>query len=188
MELTIFRHNMVHCFVLSRMLPYAAIWSQLHQRRTRKPIKIDRTLSRTWPLSCGSSRRKEEHGRRRTKKERKKKKRRSRGEARFTGDVSRRPPFPCTREFNRGWNVLHLLRVSLLRIAISIPIDAVISAISDADRSGKRRVVQGVDCTALCSLSESENLIIRRSFDLPRFPLFSFLLFGFLSACIKRFL
>jgi len=134
----------------------AAIWSQLLQRWTRKSIEIDRTPSRTWPLSCVVA------GERRNavgEQERKKKKRGSRGEARFS-DVSRRPPFPCTREFNRGWNVLHLLRVSLLRIAASIPIDAVISAISDVDRSN-RRVVRG--CAASCSLSESGNLIIRRS-------------------------
>lgn len=112
-ELTVLRRNSVR-FIVSSFANMAAIWSQLLPRR--KPIEINRTFSRTW-LSCGSSKRKEERGLRRAKKrERKKKKRGSRGEARFTG-VSRRPPFPCTREFNRGWNVLHLLRVSLLRIA-----------------------------------------------------------------------
>lgn len=66
---------------------------------------------------------KEERSRRGEWEEKKKgKKGRSREEARFTGGVSRRPPFPCTREFNRGWNVLHLLRVSFLRIAASIPV------------------------------------------------------------------
>lgn len=80
----------------------AAMWSQLLQR-TRKPIEIDRTPSRTWPLSCGEQQAKG-GTRSEESKERKKKKRKrgSRGEARFTGDVSRWPPFPCTREFNRG--------------------------------------------------------------------------------------
>lgn len=44
-------------------------------------------------------------GRRRVKEKKKKKKKEKRGsreEARFTAGVSWRPPFPCTREFNRG--------------------------------------------------------------------------------------